>query len=72
MMKSFTIIWDRLRQGSFPIEDLKSIKGIDIVVTKAGIFSEGITFTSNTDEEFDLSLAFHIGQLVSSYTYSHV
>lgn len=66
-MKSFSITWNTLRDGQFPIEKIKSLNSFDVYVEQVDIFKQKVSFVSNTQEEFTPELAFYIGYLVSSH-----
>lgn len=72
-MKSFTISWNSLYNGEFPVQELnKRIASLNIQVnnTPIGPFDQDVTFTlADRASEFDADTIFKLGMLVASYKY---
>ena len=61
----FSITWDRMREGSFPEEELKDLD-ILVEIKNLGKFKQEITFNINDIEDDNpIEIAFHLGMLVN-------
>lgn len=64
-MKSFTIDWNSLKNGEFPITEVQNC-GLNVHIEKKKIFLQSITISSPSGEFIDTETVFVLGMLVQS------
>jgi len=67
---TFTIKWDALNDGEFPLAQVANIENVIVVIKKTGIFSRLIDITfiniGHSTEGEKMTTAFMFGQLIQS------
>ena len=67
-MNTFTITWDRVRYGEFPLEDLKKYAIYAEIEKTAEVFIEKITVKFTIDDTVNpLYVAYQIGQYIANH-----
>jgi hypothetical protein len=73
-MKDFklTINWNRVYEGEFPTEELKSVdENVRVSIEKISVMEQKVTIETKIDDDADeLQMAYTLGRFLYSYSFN--